>query len=423
MSVEGPPSSGGGKLLRFRGPHPARGSGAPDQPSTAPASTIPPATGAGSGTEDVAPGTEPADAGARDFVFSGWHPGPFGTESLLPSTPERSRSAAEPAVRADSEATNVVSLLRRSSACGKGAGTGGPRTITLLGGLVRFKVAIAVTGAVVGLGGMTAAAYTGSLPRPAQEFAHSALGAPAPLARAGTPAWSEPATVPGTTRHQQRMAAAPPTSAAGPEVDGPAAYGLCRAFDRAIQNGDDVATAVAFRSLARAAGGASKVQAFCAAVPGPGAPASTSAPGSATGPAGPATDGRALPGQSPGPGQTLGETLGQTLARTGSSGPSSVTGTPSSGEAVSSTHATTSLDMQPTSTTVSATEPPRTTAVSSTETTTGPAATTSPGAQNGISDVGSTSVVVSPADLSDWATPDSDSYPGDPVRAATRQQR
>jgi hypothetical protein len=57
---------------------------------------------------------------------------------------------------------------------------------------------------------------------------------------------------------------APPTSASAENGNLPAAYGLCKAFDRAAQRGDDVATAQAFRNLAHAAGGASRVSAYCA---------------------------------------------------------------------------------------------------------------------------------------------------------------
>lgn len=57
---------------------------------------------------------------------------------------------------------------------------------------------------------------------------------------------------------------APPTTAGGTEGDLPAAYGLCTAFDRAAERGDDVATSVAFRNLSRAAGGATRVSAYCA---------------------------------------------------------------------------------------------------------------------------------------------------------------
>ena len=60
------------------------------------------------------------------------------------------------------------------------------------------------------------------------------------------------------------VVSAPPTSASVEKGNLPAAYGLCKAFDRAAQRGDDVATAQAFRNLAHAAGGASRVSGYCA---------------------------------------------------------------------------------------------------------------------------------------------------------------
>jgi hypothetical protein len=57
----------------------------------------------------------------------------------------------------------------------------------------------------------------------------------------------------------------------GPSASGSAAYGLCNAYQRAEQNGNAAEKAVAFRNLVNAAGGASKVAAFCAQVPHPGA--------------------------------------------------------------------------------------------------------------------------------------------------------
>jgi hypothetical protein len=136
----------------------------------------------------------------------------------------------------------------------------------------RTTAVLAVTAA--GLLASGVAAYAGLLPVPAQGMAHSAIGAPAPLARPqAEPAPGanllEPASAGSRARGAGQVAAAPPTSAPGPEVDTPAVYGLCLAFDRAVQQQDDAASAKAFRNLARAAGGAANVQAYCAGtVPG-----------------------------------------------------------------------------------------------------------------------------------------------------------
>jgi hypothetical protein len=65
---------------------------------------------------------------------------------------------------------------------------------------------------------LAAAAYTGTLPAPAQQFAHSVIGAPSP----------QPGHRPGT---QQVTPAR--TGAVGPDATGPAAFGLCTAYAHA----------------------------------------------------------------------------------------------------------------------------------------------------------------------------------------------
>lgn len=96
------------------------------------------------------------------------------------------------------------------------------------------RVAVLLTCAALLVGAATAAALTGVLPV-------------------------------ATERPQPRSAvSAPPTSAGAQDGNLPAAYGLCTAFDRAAERGDDVATTQAFRNLAHAAGGSSRVSAYCA---------------------------------------------------------------------------------------------------------------------------------------------------------------
>jgi hypothetical protein len=134
--------------------------------------------------------------------------------------------------------------------------------------LVTAKAAIA---AAVVLGGAAAAAYTGALPAPAQQFAHNAIGAPSP----------QPRHSPGG-----QQATAP-----GPDATGPAAFGLCTAYAHAKTHGTATRKAVAFGNLAAAAGGAANIAAYCAAVPHPGhrqpgQPASTSSGEPASHPSG-----------------------------------------------------------------------------------------------------------------------------------------
>ena len=57
----------------------------------------------------------------------------------------------------------------------------------------------------------------------------------------------------------------------GPDATGPAKYGLCTAFaDEKAENGKVDTNSVAFRALAKAAGGADEIDAFCADATPPG---------------------------------------------------------------------------------------------------------------------------------------------------------
>ena len=115
-------------------------------------------------------------------------------------------------------------------------------------------MAIALSCAAVALVGMGAGAYTGALKD----------GIHADQADAAGPRRPDPHR---PDHDGLAIAAAPPTTAVAPEVQAPAAYGLCTAFDRSVQRGDDMAAAEAFRHLARAAGGAGRVAAYCATLP------------------------------------------------------------------------------------------------------------------------------------------------------------
>ena len=127
-----------------------------------------------------------------------------------------------------------------------------PRLLTSL-----LTAAAAATAAA--LGGVAAAAYTGTLPAPAQQFAHSMIGAPSPSPSAS------PSHRPGTPHATPAR-----TDAVGPDATGPAASGLCTAYAHAKAHGRASQKAVAFRNLAAAAGGAAKIAAYCTAVPHPG---------------------------------------------------------------------------------------------------------------------------------------------------------
>jgi hypothetical protein len=134
------------------------------------------------------------------------------------------------------------------------------RRFTLLSSLLGAKAAVAAVVAVAGLGGVATAAYAGALPSSAQKFAHDTIGAPSPHARSSAHAVGK-----GHAGHSGMPV--------GPSASGPAAFGLCTAYQNAVRHGTATQKAVAFRNLEKAAGGAANVASFCASVAHPGASA------------------------------------------------------------------------------------------------------------------------------------------------------
>lgn len=121
------------------------------------------------------------------------------------------------------------------------------------------KIAAALATGVLSLGGLGAAAYASALPDTAQDVAHHVIGAPAAHPGKGSD-------------HAPEQAGAPMSTPAGPDATGAAAFGLCTAY--AHSDGHGAEASVAFASLATAAGGADKIEAYCATVAHPGSSAS-----------------------------------------------------------------------------------------------------------------------------------------------------
>lgn len=124
--------------------------------------------------------------------------------------------------------------------------------------LIGAKLGAALAAGAVSFGAVGAAAYTGVLPAGLQNLAHTTVGAPA--ANHGKSADHKPADSTAKT-------------AVGPDAKGPAAFGLCTAWAHVQAHGQAADKSVAFRNLATAAGGATKIAAYCATVPHPGATA------------------------------------------------------------------------------------------------------------------------------------------------------
>lgn len=133
--------------------------------------------------------------------------------------------------------------------------------------LVTSKIAAGVlAGGTLAVGGAAAGAYTGTLPAPLQENAHTIIGAPAPAA--SDTGGQKSAASHGKASQPADASPDPSTSAAavGPDATGPAAFGLCTAFT----NGGLDPASVAYKSLASAAKGSADIAAYCKSVPAPG---------------------------------------------------------------------------------------------------------------------------------------------------------
>jgi len=118
--------------------------------------------------------------------------------------------------------------------------------------LLRTRAGAAGTAAVLGFGGIVAAAYADALPAMAQVVAHDTIGAPRP-------------------NHQDNPAAGHSGTPVGPSASGQPRFGLCTAYFHGKEHGNAAQKAVAFRNLVKAAGGTANVQSYCAGVPHPGA--------------------------------------------------------------------------------------------------------------------------------------------------------
>lgn len=128
--------------------------------------------------------------------------------------------------------------------------------------LVGSKIAMgALVVGTIAAGGTVAAAYTGSLPAPLQQSAHSLIGAPAPTASVTATATATP-----TPTDTATATPTPIATPVGPDATGPAAYGLCQAYTR----GGLATSSIAYTSLVTAANGAANITGYCATIASPG---------------------------------------------------------------------------------------------------------------------------------------------------------
>jgi hypothetical protein len=169
-----------------------------------------------------------------------------------------------------------------------------PRRRPVLSSLLTKALAVKLASgaAVLFIGGAAVAAETGNLPSNLQDTAHnlfSSLGVPAPSDRDGA----------GDRDHKGRAGepgeSPDPEHSRGPDATGPAAVGLCHAFEDGRKDVHGKALdSTAMRALAEAAGGESNIPSYCAKVLAAHAsPSATPEPSGAPHPSG-------LPSETPG---------------------------------------------------------------------------------------------------------------------------
>ncbi|KGN41199.1 hypothetical protein N801_08945 [Knoellia aerolata DSM 18566] len=178
-----------------------------------------------------------------------------GTDLSLPSEGQQRLAQLRDALTAEARPHELVGsaeplALFRATAASAAMTTRSPltRRIPVLSPLMSARAGAAVAGIAIGLGGTAVVAWSASRPPAA------------------------PSTVtPATT--STSPSPKPSDRPVGPDANGPAKFGLCRAWSNHHKHDDGVERAkgsVAMRNLAAAAGGEDKVEAFCAAVPHPG---------------------------------------------------------------------------------------------------------------------------------------------------------
>lgn len=141
-------------------------------------------------------------------------------------------------------------------------GDGDAMLVTLLGS----KIAVTFATGAVAVGGLGAAAYAVSAG--ADTAQHSIGGAPA--GKSGAAHGKNPDQKNNSHARDADPSDAPASTPVGPDATGPAAFGLCTAYQHSKGHGNAGGKSVAMRNLAAAAGGSDKVAAYCATVTHPG---------------------------------------------------------------------------------------------------------------------------------------------------------
>jgi hypothetical protein len=137
---------------------------------------------------------------------------------------------------------------------------------SLVGKSVAVKAALALAG--LSAAGVGVAAETGSLPTPVQQAAHRVAGGLGVPAATSAPVRTADASPEPSDSPEPGSSAQPspsPSEGHGPDATGPAAKGLCTAYNSGRKAGRST-DSTAFQALAAAAGGTDGIDAYCAQV-------------------------------------------------------------------------------------------------------------------------------------------------------------
>jgi hypothetical protein len=215
-------------------------------------------------------GDRPVPGVALDRLLDG----DFATERATPDVKALadllSSAAGPPSDRELADQTAAIAAFVRERHVGRHRR---PATATgrrsMLTTLLSTKLAAAAAAGALGFGGLAAAAYTGALPEPIQDFAHQTVGAPAAASDHADP--SGQSTAHDNSQASEQANAGQSGQPVGPDATGAARLGLCTAFaEEKAENGEVDTRSVAYRALVEAAGGAHNIDEFCAGVAAPG---------------------------------------------------------------------------------------------------------------------------------------------------------
>jgi hypothetical protein len=157
------------------------------------------------------------------------------------------------ALTAPPERTELAGYSQAMDTYGRAFARPRSRRVAMISSAAGLKALASAAGAAVALGGVATIVFASGAMGPAHQTMVT------PVATSATNDASK------TTPKDDKTG-----TPVGPDASGPAAFGLCNAWSHHQANGAKPTGSIAFRNLATAAGGESKIAAYCAKIPHPG---------------------------------------------------------------------------------------------------------------------------------------------------------